>query len=448
LPILTTWDKDGGAFITLPLVYTEHPINNSHNLGIYRLQRYDSSTTGMHWQIQKGGGFHYEVAESLNKALPVTVSLGGPPALILAAVSPLPENIGELIVGSLLAGERIPMVHQKDCLQPFPAEAEFILQGVVPPHQRHPEGPFGDHYGYYSLKHNYPIFKVQKIFHRRKAIYPATVVGKPKQEDFFIGDYLQELLRPLFPLVMPGVSDLWSYGETGFHALAAAVVKDRYTREAMRSAFRILGEGQLSLTKFLMATDTPLDLRNFSNLLRHVLERIEWETDFLIISNLSMDTLDYCGPQINMGSKAIMLGLGPAKRDLPKEYQGEIPSSIREIQVFCPGCLVLSGEDYSAQPKQPEQLVQWPSFHNWPLLVLTDDASIARDSSRFLWSVFTRFEPAADIHAQKLEVSRHHLCYSPPIVIDARMKPSYPTELVSSPKIVDTVDARWKKYFP
>jgi len=448
LPILTTWDKDGGAFITLPLVYTEHPTNKSHNLGIYRLQQYDNSTTGMHWQIQKGGGFHYEVAESLNKALPVTVWLGGPPALILAAVSPLPENVGELLVASLLAGERIPMVHQKDCLQPFPAEAEFILQGAVPPHQRQPEGPFGDHYGYYSLKHNYPIFKVQKIFHRRKAIYPATVVGKPKQEDFFIGDYLQELLRPLFPLVMPGVSDLWSYGETGFHSLAAAVVKDRYTREAMRSAFRILGEGQLSLTKFLMATDTPLDLRNFSNLLRHVLERIEWETDFLIISNLSMDTLDYSGPQINMGSKAIMLGLGPAKRDLPEKYQGEIPSGIREIHVFCPGCLVLSGENYSAQPKQPEQLVSWPSFHNWPLLVLTDDASIAQDSSRFLWSVFTRFEPAADIHAQQLEVRRHHLCYSPPIVIDARMKPTYPVELISSPKIVDTVDARWKEYFP
>ena len=197
----------------------------------------------------------------------MTVFLGGPPALILAAIAPLPEDVPELVLASVLAGEKIKVT--KNPLEDFShrlvAEAEFALVGRVPPHERRPEGPFGDHYGYYSLQHDYPVFQVEAVFHRRDAIYPATVVGKPRQEDFFIGDYLQQLLSPLFPLVMPSVRDLWSYGETGFHSLAAAVVKERYGREALVSGFRILGEGQLSLTKFLILTDTPQDLRSLKS---------------------------------------------------------------------------------------------------------------------------------------------------------------------------------------
>jgi len=447
LPVLTTWVQDGGPFITLPLVYTEHPKDKRHNLGMYRLQRHDAVTTGMHWQIGKGGGFHYAVAEQLDEALPVSVFLGGPPALILAAIAPLPENVGELMVASLLAGERIQMVRPPQSPHPVPAEAEFVLQGQVRPRERRPEGPFGDHYGYYSLQHDYPVFHVNRIWHRRDAVYPATVVGKPRQEDFFIGDYLQELLRPLFPLVMPGVRDLWSYGETGFHSLAAAVVKERYGREAMASAFRILGEGQLSLTKFLIATDSAVDLRNFQRLLEHVLERVRWETDLFIFANLAMDTLDYCGPEVNKGSKAVLLGLGPPLRQLPQHFSGSIPSGVREVRVFCPGCLVVSGCAYIEDARQAEALAQWEDFAAWQLIVLTDDASIATSASDFLWSVFTRFEPAADIYAARTEVRRHHLCYHSPILIDARMKPSYPEELVCDAETAQKVDARWEAYF-
>src|SRR5918998_1037946 len=232
LPVLTTWQEDGGPFFTLPLVYTEHPSTGKHNLGMYRMQRHDARTTGMHWQIHKGGGFHYHEAEAAGQSLPVTMFLGGPPALILSAIAPLPEDVPELVLASVLAGEKIrtaanPGQHPHRVV----AEAEFALVGHVPPRERRPEGPFGDHYGYYSLQHDYPAFHVEAVFHRRDAIYPATVVGKPRQEDFFIGDYLQQLLAPLFPLVMPSVRDLWSYGETGFHSLAAAVVRERYRRE-------------------------------------------------------------------------------------------------------------------------------------------------------------------------------------------------------------------------
>jgi menaquinone biosynthesis decarboxylase len=448
LPLLTTWQDDGGPFITLPLVYTEHPHDKRHNLGIYRLQRHGASSTGMHWQIQKGGGFHYWVAEQLNQALPVSVFLGGPPAMILAAVSPLPENVGELMMASLLARDRISMVRDDRSPHPIPAEAEFVLQGFVPPRERRAEGPFGDHYGYYSLQHDYPVFHVERICHRHDAIYPATVVGKPRQEDFFIGDYLQELLSPLFPLVMPGVRELWSYGETGFHALAAAVVQERYHREAMASALRILGEGQLSLTKFLIVTDSPVDLRNFSKLLQHVLERVRWETDLFVLSNLSMDTLDYSGPQINKGSKGILLALGQPLRQLPSVFQGEIPGDVRGVQAFCPGCLVIAGSRYQDEPGQAERLCRWDPFKDWPLLILTDDVDVASSSSLFLWSVFTRFEPAADIHAAHIDVRRHHLCYRGPIGIDARMKPGYPDELCCDPEVAKRVDKRWGEYFP
>jgi UbiD family decarboxylase len=446
LPVLTTWQEDGGPFITLPLVYTENPITKKHNLGIYRIHVYDSQTTGLHWQIQKGGGFHYAEAERLNQPLPVTIFLGGPPALILAAIAPLPEDVPELVLASLLAGQKLKMTQNPlgAGRHRLPAEAEFALVGHAPPHERRPEGPFGDHYGYYSLRHDYPVFNVEAVFHRRDAIYPATVVGKPRQEDFFIGDYLQKLLSPLFPLVMPSVRDLWSYGETGFHSLAAAVVRERYGREALVSGFRILGEGQLSLTKFLLLTDTPRDLKDFPRLLEHVLERFRPETDLFVFSNVSMDTLDYTSGKVNEGSKAIMLGLGEAIRNLPRQFGGELPAGIERAEVFCGGCLVLQcGSDESL----PMRVASEPVFAEWPLLVLHDDAGVAKSSPDFLWATWTRFEPASDIYAARTEVKRHHLVYTAPIVIDARTKPGFPDELVVREDIKALVDRRWGEYF-
>ena len=352
LPVLTTWPEDGGPFITLPLVLTRHPDDGRSNLGMYRLHVHGPRETGMHWQIGKGGGFHYAVAEARNQALPVTVFLGGPPALILAAVAPLPENVPELMLASLIAGERLAT-----CSGPggtsLIAEAELALIGSVAPKVRRPEGPFGDHYGYYSLQHDYPVFSISHVAHRKDAIYPATVVGKPRQEDFFIGDLLQKLLSPLFPLVMPAVTSLWSYGETGYHSLAAAVVKQRYKREAMASAFRILGEGQLSLTKFLIVLDREVDLADFPAVLTHLLERTQPETDLFVFSNVSMDTLDYTGPVVNEGSKGVWLGVGDPVRTLPREFRPAVapPAGVRDPRVFCPGCLVVGAATAKDDPE-------------------------------------------------------------------------------------------------
>jgi UbiD family decarboxylase len=449
MPVLTTWQEDGGPFITLPLVYTENPITGKHNLGIYRMQVYDEHSTGLHWQIQKGGGFHYHEAEGLDQPLPVTVFLGGPPALILAAIAPLPEDVPELVLASLLAGQKLKMTRNPLGRERhrLPAEAEFALVGHAPPHERRPEGPFGDHYGYYSLRHDYPVFNVEAIFHRRDAIYPATVVGKPRQEDFFIGDYLQKLLSPVFPAVMPSVRDLWTYGETGFHSLCAAVVRERYGREALVSGFRILGEGQLSLTKFLILTDTPQDLKDFPRLLEHVLERFKPETDLFVFSNVSMDTLDYTSGKVNEGSKAIMLGLGDPVRTLPRQFQGQLPGYVSHAEVFCGGCLVLQGGSFAEDESLASRVAGDPAFAEWPLIVLHDDARVVQSSPDFLWATWTRFEPASDIYASQTTVQRHHLVYKAPIVIDARTKPGFPDELVVRDDIAKLVDRRWREYF-
>jgi UbiD family decarboxylase len=452
LPVLTCWPEDGGPFITLPLVYTAHPDRPGHNLAVYRLHVHDATSTGMHWQIGKGGGFHYAIAETRGQALPVTVFLGGPPALILAAVAPLPENVPELMLASLIAGDRLPQSSAPGGHpHPLVATAEFALMGEVPPRTRRAEGPFGDHYGYYSLQHDYPVFQVRHMAHRRDAIYPATVVGKPRQEDFFIGDLLQELLSPLFPLVMPAVERLWSYGETGYHSLAAGLVKQRYKREAMASAFRILGEGQLSLTKFLLLTDRPLDLKDFRATLEHVLARTQSETDLYVFSNLSMDTLDYTGPVVNEGSKGVWLGLGDPVRELPRTFNPVTPppSDFGDARVFCGGCLVVGGPSWTEDAKAADRLAGHPAFAGWPLVVLSDEPERAtRSVMNFLWTTFTRFEPAADIHASKVQIVRNHIAYTPPVVIDARMKPWYPKEVSCREDIARTVTGRWREYFP
>lgn len=450
LPKITSWQEDGGPFITLPLVYTESPSKpKDHNLGMYRIQIYDDQTTGIHWQIHKGGGFHYYEAEQQNQALPVSVFVGGPPALIASAIAPVPEHLPELLLTSLIMGEKLPLTDNPLGGHRIPAEAEFAIHGLVPPHERRLEGPFGDHYGYYSLAHDFPVLHVKHMWRRKDAIFPATIVGKPRQEDYYLGDFLQRLLSPAFPMVMPAVRSLWTYAETGFHALTAAVVRESYSREALVSAFRILGEGQLSLTKFLMLTNRPLDLSDFNETLEAVLERFNPSTDLFIFNNTSHDTLDYTGKKLNHGSKAVMLGIGQPVRELPRVYEeGNIPG-VDQVKAYCGGCLVVSGASYEQDPGLAERTMKHMTERDtaWPMVILVDDAAqTAATQTSFLWTVFTRFNPATDMFAAA-EVRDHHLSYKLPIVIDARMKPGYPDELFPREDIVKTVDQRWHEYF-
>lgn len=448
LPLLRTWPEDGGPFVTLPLVLTRDPKGRATNLGMYRVQRFTDDRVGLHVQIGKGGGFHLHAHEALERAMPVHVHIGGPPALILSAIAPLPENVPELLFAALVQGQGMAVQGSPFSSLPVLGACEFTIVGEVRPGARHPEGPFGDHYGYYSLRHPYPLVEVQALLRRPDPICAATVVGKPRQEDFFLGDYLQELLAPLIKLVMPGVLDVWSYGETGYHALAAAIVRERHKREAMQSAFRLLGEGQLALTKFLLVTDRAVPLRDFAKTLEHVLARANFATDLYVFGNLAMDTLDYTGPTVNEGSKGVLLGLGDPVRSLPRAFRGELPAGIAQAVAFCGGCLCVSGPGYAQEPDAARRIATAPAFAEWPLVVLVDDARRAAASSiRFLWTTFTRFEPAADLHAADLRVVRHQPSYTPPIVIDARMKPNYPAELHADDRTKRIVTTRWREYF-
>jgi UbiD family decarboxylase len=451
LPQIKCWPMDGGPFLTLPLAYSEHPITGKPNIGMYRNQIFDDVTAGMHFQIQRGIGFHYFEAENMRAPLPVNIFLGGPPSLIMAAVAPLPENVPEAVLASLLQGKKLGLIRNPSLSTlPIFAEAEFALIGHVPPQVRRTEGPFGDHYGYYSLAHPYPVFQVDRIYHRNKAIFPATVVGRPRQEDHYIGEFLQELFSPIYPLVMNGVHSVWAYDDAGVHPLTGAVVKERYHREAFMAAMRILGEGQLSLTKFLMLTDTPLPLNQFRALLVHVLERADFASDLFVFSPVSQDTLDYTSGRVNEGSKAVLMGLGNKRFILPDKPLSELKNPIfRNLRVFVPGVLVVEGPDWQQQDSVPQQLLSEEAVQSFRVVCLVDNSEeCVRDDQSFLWTVFTRFEPAADIHARESWLERFHVQLSAPIVIDCRLKPWYPPVVEPLPETVARVDASWPSLFP
>ncbi|MCL2877655.1 MAG: UbiD family decarboxylase [Acidobacteria bacterium] len=446
LPQIKNWPLDGGAFLTLPLVYSEHPVSGRSNLGMYRGQIFDDSTLGMHFQIHRGLGFHYYEAEERNAPLPANVFLGGPPALILAAVAPLPENIPEAVFASLLLGKKLDVIRDPK-ISPLllAAESEFTFVGEIPPTIRRDEGPFGDHYGYYSLQHPFPVFNVRRMFHRRDAIFPATVVGRPRQEDHYIGDYLQELFAPLYPLVMNGVRAVWAYNDAGMHPLAAAVVSERYRYEAFMAGMRILGEGQLSLTKFLMLTDAPLPLREFRPFFQHILERADFSTDLFIFSPVSQDTLDYTGGRMNEGSKAILLGLGEKRFDLQTELTADLISlRFSNPRVYAPGILVVEGPSWLEKDGVAGDLLKEEAVLHFRVVIIVDDASeCVKNDESFLWTVFTRFDPASDIYSRAVRIEKFHPRLSTPIVIDCRVKPWYPPCVLPAPETVAAVDARW-----
>ncbi len=447
LPQIKSWPMDGGAFITLPLVYTESPVNHKGNLGMYRIQFHGQKTTGMHIQIHRGGGFHYFEAEKLKMSLPAHVYVGGPPAMTLAAIAPMPEELSELIIASLLLGERL-RIHRNPNISPLPivADADFAIIGEIPPFERKPEGPFGDHYGYYALKHDYPVLKVKSIFHRKDAIWPATVVGRPPQEDHYIAEFLQELLSPMFPLVMPKLESVWAYEESGVHTLAGAVVKERYPKEAFTAALRVLGEGHLSLSKCLFVTDQKIDLKSFKKLLFTIVERVDVFSDIHILSNISQDSLDYTGPEVNKGSKLVILGLGDKRNVLKNRITGNLKSSLfHSPRIFVDGVLVVSGKKYKKGDKLAEKLLSEKITEGFLFVFLVDDSEdCVKTEHDFLWTIFTRFEPAGDIYG-KSKVIRNHISFVSPIVFDCRLKDWYPPVLECDPGIRKKVDEKFGK---
>lgn len=470
LPQIKSWPDDGGAFITLPQVYTESsnkPGVRNSNLGMYRVQisgndYVPDQEIGLHYQIHRGIGVHHQEALELNRKFRVNIFVGGPPSLTLAAVMPLPEGMPELAFAGLLGGHRVPLVQPDGCL-PMPAEADFVICGTIDPQQRKPEGPFGDHLGYYSLAHDFPMIQVERVYHRSDAIWPFTTVGRPPQEDTSFGDFIHELTGQLIPDVLPGIKAVHAVDAAGVHPLLLAIGSERYTpyqsldrpQEILTQANAILGQGQLSLAKYLLIVaenDAPgLDIHNLPAFFRHVLERIDWQRDLHFQTSTTIDTLDYSGHGLNQGSKVVMAAAGPKRRELSTSIaEGvKLPRGYKNPRLALPGILLLEGPPCSAyQPGQDPDLLRFcehfqasGSLSGFPLVLVVDDSTFcAADLNNWLWVAFTRSNPAADIYGVKNFSHAKHWGCSGPLVIDARSKPHHAPPLLDDPEIEKQVD--------
>ena len=469
LPQLKCWPDDGGAFVTLPQVYSEDVTNPGlmkSNMGMYRVQisgnDYDPlSEVGIHYQIHRGIGVQHKAANAANKPFRVNVFVGGNPAMTVAAVMPLPEGMSELTFAGALAGHRIPMLRQSNAASIY-ANADFCISGTMEATRTMPEGPFGDHLGYYSLTHPFPVLKVDKVYHRTGAIWPFTVVGRPPQEDTVFGELIHELTGPVIPTVLPGVKEVNAVDASGVHPLLLAIGSERYLpyektvapQEILTQANAILGQGQMSLAKYLWIIDEgcqpDLKAADIESFFACMLSRVDWTRDLHFQTKTTIDTLDYSGSGFNTGSKVVVAAAGEAIRELPSDIcELNLPSGFSDAKICIPGVLAVTAPRYQSDSRTSEDLRRFceafdrsAPINRYPLIVLVDDASFtSRSLNNFLWSVFTRSNPSNDIDGiEAFTENKHWGCHGS-LVIDARVKPFHAPPLIEDPEISKRVDA-------
>ncbi|TPV97046.1 MAG: UbiD family decarboxylase [Myxococcales bacterium FL481] len=466
LPAIHSWPDDGGAFVTLPQVYSEDPARpgvHASNVGMYRIQlngnAYQTNAeVGLHYQIHRGIGVHHSRARERGERLPVSVFVGGPPAHTLAAVMPLPEGLSELVFAGMLAGRRFRYATRG--ASTISTDADFCIVGSIDPTRTKPEGPFGDHLGYYSLTHDFPVLDVEAVYHRRDAIWPFTVVGRPPQEDTTFGALIHELTAPLVPHEIPGLLSMHAVDAAGVHPLLLAIGQERYVpyrrqgpQELLTIANAILGFGQASLAKYLLIVcgdDVPgLDVHDEARVLAAVLERVDWTRDLHFHTRTTIDTLDYSGAGLNEGSKLVIAAAGPARRRLASELPvlGTLPPGFSEARLALPGVLVVSAPK-AAQADVLEQITPLLDYlraqalgDSLPLVVLADDAKFAAANLRnFLWVTFTRSNPSHDVHGVDSFIANKHWGCHGSLVIDARRKAHHAPPLVEDPAVTARVD--------
>lgn len=463
LPQLKSWNVDGGAYITLPQVYSEstrRPGYQNSNLGMYRVQisgnRYvPDQEAGLHYHIHRGIGIHHQEALQDGKPFRVNIFVGGPPAMTIAAIMPLPEGMPELAFAGALANMRIPMIQGP---LPISAEADFCISATIDPTQLLPEGPFGDHLGYYSLQHDFPVLKIDAVYHRADAIWPFTTVGRPPQEDTVFGNFIHELTGPIIPTVIPGVKEVHAVDAAGVHPLLLAIGSERYTpylpterpQEILTQAHALLGTGQLSLCKYLLIAsvlDAPhLTTHDVQAFIVHILERVDWQRDLHFHTRSTMDTLDYTGGSLNQGSKLVIAAVGPRRRSLsallPPSFTPPYP--FKNPKIALPGVLLLEIRASEVQ-EHVGQLCQYLETQNldpWPLIILVDDSQFtSQNLENFLWVTFTRSDPARDIFGVKSSYKDKHWGCAGSLIIDATIKPHHAPALQEDPEIQKRVDA-------
>jgi len=466
LPQVRCWPRDGGGFVLLPLVYTEHPESPGvfgSNLGMYRVQLSGNEYArdreiGLHYQLHRGIGVHHQAALARGEPLRVNVFVGGPPAMSLAAVLPLPEGVPEILFGGVLAGRAVRLVKSERGPAVW-ADADFVIRGVVDPGVLKPEGPFGDHLGYYSEAHAFPFLRVEGVTHRSDAIWPFTVVGRPPQEDTIFGELVHELFGSAVTSVLPGVRAVHAVDEAGVHPLLLAIGSERYApyaktsrpMELLTQANALLGQGQLSLAKYLVIVDgadePSLDVHDVRAFLSHALERLDPTRDLHFQTQTTIDTLDYSGSALNEGSKVVVAARGPKVRELAAAAPSTLalPDGFRDARVAMPGVLAVSAPRFSQGDGSAERFcAAFPgdAITGFPLVVLVDDAELtARSLANFLWVTFTRSDPAPHVHGIGAFSRDKAWGCTGSVVIDARVKPGQAPALEEDPAVTARVEA-------
>jgi 4-hydroxy-3-polyprenylbenzoate decarboxylase len=459
LPQVHHWKMDGGAFVTLPQVYTEdidQPGIMNANLGMYRIQLSGNDyktneEAGLHYQLHRGIGVHQSKANKKGAPLKVSVFIGGPPSHSVAAVMPLPEGISEMTFAGVLGNRRFRYMYKDGyCIS---TDADFVITGEVYPGENKPEGPFGDHLGYYSLQHDFPVMRVHKVYAKKNAIWPFTVVGRPPQEDTSFGKLIHEITGSALQEEIPGLREVHAVDAAGVHPLLLAIGSERYTpyappkqpAEILTIANHILGTGQLSLAKFLFITaDDPQGSANTNKLstyavedyFKFILERLDLKRDIHFYTNTTIDTLDYSGTGLNSGSKVVLAAYGDKLRELITT----IPHCITGLQDFENAKLVMPGvialqtkkfSDYTTANIEMQSLsVQLTTFNyelsTIPFIIVCDDSDFVSNTlNNFLWATFTRCNPSHDIYGiDSFTINKHWGCNGP-LVFDARIKPHH-----------------------
>lgn len=472
IPLIKHWPMDGGAFVTLPQVYSEDidkPGIMNANLGMYRIQLNGNNyilnkEIGLHYQLHRGIGVHQSKANKLGKPLKVSIFIGGPPSHSVAAVMPLPEGLSEMTFAGALGNRRFRYTYQDGfCLS---TDADFVITGEVYPNENKPEGPFGDHLGYYSLKHDFPLMRVHKVYHRENAIWPFTVVGRPPQEDTSFGQIIHELTGNAIKHELPGVKEVHAVDAAGVHPLLLAIGSERYTpynqtkqpAELLTIANHILGKGQLSLAKYLFITadeTNTVSTHNEAAFYQYMLERINLKRDLHFQTNTSIDTLDYSGTGLNSGSKLVVAAYGEKVRSLEFKDSGLLNEiqTFNNPQVVFPGVLVLQGNKFESYEKAKQEFENFNNEVNQknidlkdlPMIVIVDDSCFtAATLKNWLWVTFTRSNPSHDVYGiNSFTEYKHFGCDN--LIIDARIKPHHAPTLEKIPEIEKRVDKLFEK---